>query len=91
MQYIVFDASGLITNVVEWDGEAEWQPGDGLICEPMPEGAEIGGTYIHGVVMPAPVPEPVPPVPPTKTFEELVAEADSFADLKALVLANARP
>ena len=39
-------------------------------------------------VIDAPTPEPVPP---TKTFEELVAEADSFAALKALVLANARP
>ena len=42
-----------------------------------------------------PVPDPsaalITQKPMAKTFEELVAEADSFADLKALVLANARP
>ncbi len=33
---------------------------------------------------------PRPTVPPIKKFEELVAEASSFDDLKALVMANAR-
>ena len=34
-------------------------------------------------------PRPIPPKP--KTFEQLVAEATSFDDLKALMIANARP
>jgi hypothetical protein len=37
------------------------------------------------IVMPAPVPEPVPVAP---TFEQLVAQASTFAELKALVASN---
>ena len=85
MQYIIVNADGLITNIVEYDGEAEWSPGDGLTVEPVPKGAEVGGTYIGGVVTAAPIPEPTPK---PKTFEQLVTEATSFDELKALVLAN---
>ena len=86
-RYIIVSAEGVVLNACEWDGIADWSPPDG--CTAVKHGsAQTGDTYIHGVVTPAPVPEPVPP---TKTFEELVAEATSFDDLKALVLANARP
>jgi hypothetical protein len=52
------------------------------------EAGSPGDSYIDGVVIPAPpppVPEPEPAVP---TFEELVAQASSFEELKALVAAK---
>ena len=87
MRYIIIDADGLITNAIEWDGVAEWAPPEGSTAVKHGS-AQTGDTYIHGVVTPAPVPEPVPQA---KTFEQLVAEATSFDDLKALMIANARP
>ena len=80
MKYIIIDADGLITNAIEWDGEAEWSPPEGQTAIQSEDGGP-GDSYIDGTVVPAPVPDPVPPVP---TFEELVAQASSFAELKRL-------
>ena len=84
MKYIIVDADGLITNAVEWDGEAEWSPPEGCTAIESEDGSP-GDSYIDGAVIPAPVPEPEPAVP---TFEELVAQASTFAELKALVAAK---
>ena len=84
MKYIIIDADGLITNAIEWDGVAEWSLPEGQTAVESEAGSP-GDSYIDGAVVPAPVPEPVPPVP---TFEELVAQASSFAELKALVAAK---
>ena len=81
MRYIIIDADGLITNAVEWDGVTEWAPPEGCTAVELEAGSS-GDSYIDGVVVPAPVPEPVPVAP---TFEELVAQATSFAELKKLV------
>ena len=85
MRYIIIDADGLITNAIDWDGEAEWSPPEGSTAVQVDEGGEIGGTCIGGVYAPPPTPDPVPVVP---TFEELVAQASTFAELKALVAAK---
>ena len=84
MKYIIIDADGLITNAVEWDGVAEWSLPEGCTAIKSEAGSP-GDSYIDGAVVPAPVPEPVPPPP---TFEDLVAQASSFAELKALVAAK---
>lgn len=84
MKYIIIDADGLITNVIEWDGEAEWSPPEGQTAIES-EAGSAGDSFIKGKLVPAPVPEPEPAVP---TFEELVAQASSFAELKALVAAK---
>ena len=81
MKYIIIDADGLITNAVEWDGEAEWSPPEGCTAIKSEDGSP-GDSYIDGAVVPAPVSEPEPAVP---TFEELVAQASSFEELKRLV------
>jgi len=81
MKYIIVDADGLITNAVEWDGESDWSPPEGCTAIESEAGSP-GDSYIDGAVVPAPVPEPVPAVP---TFEELVAQASTFAELKRLV------
>lgn len=44
--------NGLVVNVVVWDGDASaWQPPDGTIAVPVPEGqvAYIGYGYDNGV------------------------------------------
>jgi len=81
MRYIIIDADGLITNAIEWDGVAEWAPPEGSTAIELESGSS-GDSYIDGVVIPAPVPEPVPVAP---TFEQLVAQASTFAELKKLV------
>ena len=81
MKYIILDADGLITNVIEWDGESEWSPPEGCTAIESEDGSP-GDSYIDGAVIPAPVPVPEPAVP---TFEELVAQASTFEELKRLV------
>ena len=87
MKYIIVDADGLITNAIEWDGEAEWSPPEGCTAIASEDGGP-GDSYIDGVVVLAPVPEPVPEPEPVPTFEELVAQASTFEELKALVAAK---
>jgi len=84
MKYIIIDADGLITNAIEWDGEAEWSPPEGCTAIASEAGG-LGDSYIDGAVVPAPIPEPVPDPEPVPTFEELVAQASTFAELKRLV------
>lgn len=77
---------GVVLNVTEWDGETPWSPPEGteavLDAE---ETAERGGTWDGSAFTRAPI---VPPAPQPKSFEELVAEATSFDELKRLVIAN---
>ena len=82
MRYIIIDADGLITNAIEWDGVTEWAPPEGSTAVQVDEDGIIGGTCIDGVYAPPPTPVPVPVAP---TFEELVAQASTFAELKRLV------
>lgn len=85
MRYIIIDADGLIINACEWDGVTEWAPPEGCTAVQVDEDGIIGGTCIDGVYAPPPTPEPVPVVP---TFGELVAQASTFEELKALVAAK---
>jgi len=56
-RYLVLDASGTVVNVVQWDGEAPWEPGEGLTLTPSPEGVGPRWRLIEGAWMP-PDPEP---------------------------------
>lgn len=56
MRYIIV-ADGLITNTVEWDGEAEWSPPEGQTAIALDDGS-IGDSYIDGAIVLAPVVEP---------------------------------
>ena len=88
MRYIIIDADGLITNAIEWDGVTEWAPPEGCTAVQVDEDGTIGGTCIDGVYAPPPTPPTPEPVPVAPTFEELVAQASTFAELKALVASN---
>ena len=50
MDYAVIDSSGLIVNVVVWDGQSEWSPPEGCMAVVIPDGAaaDIGWTYSQG-------------------------------------------
>lgn len=41
-RYALVDADGLVSNIVEWDGAAEWSPPEGLTAVEAPEGVSKG-------------------------------------------------
>jgi hypothetical protein len=67
MKYAIVKDS-LVTNIVEWDGESEYNADGELI--PADEKTRIGGEYNGVFVLPEPEPEPEP------TAEQLQLEAD---------------
>ena len=67
MRYAIVKDS-LVTNIVEWDGESEYNA-DGELIQ-ADENARIGGEYNGAFVLPDPEPEPEP------TAEELQRQAD---------------
>ena len=59
--YAVVDKDGNIVNTVLWDGEGEWQPGDGLVAVRCGENrCSIGGRYEDGVFYDLSRPEDTP-------------------------------
>lgn len=62
--------SGVVVNIVIWDGVAEWSPNPGQSAVEIKDGDEvgIGYSFIDG--------EFVAPVLPAPTHEELVTEAE---------------
>tara|TARA_Y100000310_G_scaffold23554_1_gene22607 strand:- start:143 stop:415 length:273 start_codon:yes stop_codon:yes gene_type:complete len=83
MKYAIVKDS-LVTNIVEWDGESEYNA-DGELIQ-ADENAWIGGEYNGSFVARPPEPEPEP------TAEELQAKADKESanqKLKALGLTDA--
>jgi len=67
MKYAIVKDS-LVTNIVEWDGESEYNPDGELILAD--ENAWVGGEYNGSFVARPPEPEPEP------TAEQLQAQAD---------------
>lgn len=65
--YAIVDMSGDIVNIVSWDGEFPFDPGDGLTLVLIPDGLNvglgIGWTCIDGVFIPPPPPVIIPPTP----------------------------
>lgn len=68
MNYAVInEETGLVENVILWDGETEWAPSEGLAAI-QSNIAQIGWTYGNGEFV---APEPPAPIPPTP--EEVLA------------------
>ncbi|HEV2561914.1 MAG TPA: hypothetical protein VGT78_07210 [Rhizomicrobium sp.] len=40
--YLIVDGGGLVVNVVVWDGEAQYAPGEGLTLTEQPDGVGVG-------------------------------------------------
>lgn len=64
-QYAVV-VNDMVTNIVLWDGMAEWEPDEG-VAVPLADNANIGWSYVDGKFSPPPEPE--------KTHDELIEEA----------------
>jgi hypothetical protein len=47
MNYAIIDETGLVVNVVLWDGKTPWVPPAGYIALPLLE-ASIGWTFANG-------------------------------------------
>ena len=63
MIFAVIDSQGLVTNTIEWDGNANWQPPEGCVIAPIENGG-IGWSYVDGAF--------VPPKPPAEAPAESV-------------------
>jgi hypothetical protein len=62
---MVQDASSIVVNVIEWDGNTEtWQPPAGYtMVEDTKNEIGVGGSYEDGVYTPPPVGAPPPGAP----------------------------
>ena len=89
MTYAIIDATGLVINIIEWDGKPPWQPPEGCIAIKLTGGAGIGWTYANGEFTPPPEP-PAPPEPTDPPSElspakKLAAVGLTVDDLRALL------
>ena len=89
MTYAIIDSTGLVINVIEWDGKPPWQPPQGCIAVKLTGGAGIGWTYANGEFTPPPEPpappEPADPPSELSPAEKLAAVGLTVDDLRALL------
>lgn len=62
MIYALVNGSGLVTNVIEWDGDTPYTPAPGLTAVQVPAGQGVGPgwTYTGGQFHAPPTPPPTP-------------------------------
>ena len=78
--------NGIVTNISNWDGETEYNPGEGITLIQADENAWIGGEY-NGSFVARP---PAPAYEPTAEEIQLAADKQSAHDkLSALGLTDA--
>lgn len=51
-KYAVVDSTGVIVNMIKWDGKTTFNPGEGMSLIKYSEGYVIGGALIDGVYTP---------------------------------------
>lgn len=71
---VVEEATNIVDNTIVWDGEAEYDPGDGMFLVPS-DSASIGWSYVSGEFVAPPEPELPPPSP-----EEILAANTGVRD-----------
>ena len=84
MKYAIVN-SGVVKNIIEWDGKSEYHT-DGTLIE-ADANAYIGGVYADGAFVPRP-PEPEPEKTPEQIQEES-DKASAIAKLEAIGLTEA--
>jgi len=78
--------NGVVTNISNWDGETEYNPGEGITLIQADENAYVGGEY-NGSFVAKP---PAPPYEPTEEELQKAADKQSAHDkLSALGLTDA--
>ena len=78
--------NGVVTNISNWDGETEYNPGEGITLIQADENAYVGGAY-NGSFVAKP---PAPPYEPTEEELQKAADKQSAHDkLSALGLTDA--
>ena len=78
--------NGIVTNISNWDGETEYNPGEGITLIQADENAYIGGEY-NGSFVARPV-EP-DPEPTAEEVQKAADKASANEKLKALGLTDA--
>lgn len=48
MGYAIVDYTGLVINIIEWDGTSDWAPPDGQQAVPLTNNGGIGWTFADG-------------------------------------------
>lgn len=91
MKYAVV-RNGVVENLVEWDGIAEWEPPAGTKVYPFSGPVSIGWNWNGGApVNPAPPPAPSPPVPAMTVDQKLSMIGLTKADIKDIAANGAVP
>ena len=90
MTYAIIDSTGLVINIIEWDGKPPWHPPDGCTAVKFAGGAAIGWTYAKGEFTPPPEPSksdiaPIEAPPELSPAEKLAAVGLTVDDLRALL------
>lgn len=52
MGYAIVDSTGLVTNIIEWDGASDWAPPDGQQAVPLTNNGGISWHYTNGEFTP---------------------------------------
>lgn len=52
MNYAIISSSGIVINVVIWNGKPPWRPPIGTTAIPLADGAGIGWSYVNGAFIP---------------------------------------
>ena len=47
MKYALINADGLVVNAIVWDGETEFDPGDGITVVKIPDGIGAGPGWTY--------------------------------------------
>ncbi len=70
-KYILVDSNGVIVNRVEWDGETEWTPPEGLQMIHWPNACGPGWTWNGSKAIPPAEPEAPKPAQSSGKMEVL--------------------
>ena len=73
MRYALVAPDGTVSNVVEWDGKAEWGPPEGVVAV-TGEDAQIGDSYDSTIGFSRALPPPSPPEPPRTVRKSLIVQ-----------------
>lgn len=81
MNYAIISSTGLVVNIIEWDGATFWQPPADHIAVVTTE-AGIGWTYVNGTFTPPPAPPAEPPTPSYVAFWNALLTSNVYGSIR---------